>query len=385
MKERMDLKLIYRACVWVFIGLVALGQTLKSAEAESQKSGISGPGAPVEGDGSGGWRSGREGVRYQGSQPKPGWITSSQPLTTGSAVKRGLLPPVKPLLELHLRAAMICRGGDGKFYLTGASGDNVWDFNDGVELWRSEDLKNWDYLGLVWSVQRDGTWEKQPRDMDGRMITSVWSPEIHFMKGNYFICLSMAPDGISLLKSATGKPEGPYVKALKPDEPLAAGIDPTLFEDDNGKVYFTYGNPNKLARMKDDLSGLAEQFRRVELVDPDPTPSHHDVKCEPRGMYDLGHEGAVLFKHGGRYYLGAADQYEGRYSLCLAMSENIYGPYSGRHEAVPCGGGGNVFRDKDGHWWCAFFGNDTQSPWREKPGIVPITFNQDGSVRPVLE
>lgn len=36
-------------------------------------SGINGPGGPVVGDGSGGWRSGREGVRYKGPHPKPGW------------------------------------------------------------------------------------------------------------------------------------------------------------------------------------------------------------------------------------------------------------------------------------------------------------------------
>jgi hypothetical protein len=38
---------------------------------------------------------------------------------------------------------------DGNYYMTGASGDNIWDRNDGVELWRSSDLHQWDYLGLV--------------------------------------------------------------------------------------------------------------------------------------------------------------------------------------------------------------------------------------------
>lgn len=29
----------------------------------------------------------------------------------------------------------------------------------------------------------------------------------------------------------------------------------------------------------------------------------------------------------------------GRYSPMIAVSDNIYGPYRMRHEAVPCGGG----------------------------------------------
>ena len=35
-------------------------------------SGFSGPGEPVRGAGLGGWRNGREGVRYKGPSPKPG-------------------------------------------------------------------------------------------------------------------------------------------------------------------------------------------------------------------------------------------------------------------------------------------------------------------------
>ena len=98
-------------------------------------------------------------------------------------------------------------------------------------------------------------------------------------------------------------------------------------------------------------------------------------------MNDLGTEGAVLFKANGKYYLGAADDYQGRYSSCVAMSDNIYGPYHDRHETVPSGGGTGFFKDKKGNWWCSYFGNDSQSPWREKPGIVQIDFDKDGKIK----
>jgi hypothetical protein len=65
----------------------------------------------------------------------------------------------------------------------------------------------------------------------------------------------------------------------------------------------------------------------------------------------------------------------------VAMSTNIFGPYKNWEEAVPCGGGGNYFQGPAGFWYCTYFGNDDQSPWREKPGIVRIDFEPDGKIK----
>lgn len=344
-------------------------------------SGVSGAGSKVIGDGYGGWRSGAEGVVYLGANPKAGWSLKFDGMATDSAIINRLLPPIKPLLELHIRDTIIRLGGDGNYYMTGSTGDNIWDRNDGVELWRSKNLKKWDYLGLVWSIEKDGTWEREWRMLHNKLTRNVWAPEIHYIKKNYYITLSMAPGGIAILKSATGKPEGPYVHAFSADKPIANGIDATLFEDDNGKVYFTYGSAARITLMKDDLSGFAEEPRQIKLEDPDHDSKHHAAKCVTRGSNDIGHEGAVLFKANGKYYLGAADDWEERYSSVLTVSDNVYGPYRMRHEAVPTGGGTNYFKDKKGNWWCALFGNDSQSAWREKPGIVRVEFVKNGKVQ----
>lgn len=343
---------------------------------------ISGPGKPVIGDGGGGWRSGSDGIQYNGAYPPdPRWIKMDASKTTGSVVKEGLLPKIKPLMELHLRDAVICLGGDGNYYLTGSSGDNIWAYAAGVELWKSPDLKKWSYLGVVWNIEKEGSWEKKWQNLHGKPARALWAPEIHYLKGNYFICLSMPPGGISILKSSTGKPEGPYVHATTiTDKPFVNGIDPTLFEDEDGKVYFTWSGANRIALMKEDMTGFDGELKQIKLENPDHTPNHHAEKCVGRGMNDLGHEGAVLFKANGKYYLGAADSYEGRYSTCLSVSDNIYGPYTMRYESVPSGGGTNFFKDKNGGWWSTYFGNDSQSPWREKPGIVKVDFEADGKV-----
>jgi xylan 1,4-beta-xylosidase len=333
-------------------------------------SGISGAGEPVVGEGRGGWRSGASGVLYKGAHPKPGWDTNWGDHANGSAVKEGLIPPIKPLLELHLRDTVIRLGGDGNYYMTGSTGDNIWDRNDGVELWRSPDLKQWDYLGLVWSIERDGSWEKEWKQLHNQPARNVWAPEIYFIKSNYFIALCMAPGGCQILKSTTGKPEGPYRGALNPERPIAGGIDAMLFEDDDGKVYFSNGGGGRISLMKDDLGGIVES---------------HNIQYEKPAdgswtRNSIAQEGVSLFKRDGTYYLGGAAFYKGRYSSVVAISTNIFGPYAMWHEAVPCGGGGNYLKDKQGNWWCTYFGNDDQSPFREKPAIVRIEFAEDGKI-----
>ncbi len=338
-------------------------------------SGISGAGEPVAGAGVGGWRSGREGVRYKGAHPKPGWQLDwdEKGTGTGAAIKDGLFPNVKPILELHLRDTIIRQGGDGNYYMTGSSGDNIWDRNDGVELWRSKDLKKWDYLGLVWSVERDGTWQKEwHKDRNGNSMRDVWAPEIDYIKGNYYISMCMANTGTGILVSQTGKPEGPYVSPVKPDARLTGGIDATLFKDDDGKVYFTWGRGGTIYRMKDDMSGFDGEGHRIAIEKPADGSWTRD---------EVAMEGASLFKRGGKYYLTGAAFYKGRYSSVAAISDNIYGPYKLWHEAVPCGGGGNYFQDKHGNWWCTVFGNDEQVLWREKPGLVRVEFEKDGRIR----
>jgi beta-xylosidase len=370
------MKLCWKAAV--ALALCALGLNVlavgepNSTGVAARPGGISGPGTPlIAGSRPRGWVSGMVGL-----------VEASPERATGSAVKAGLLPAIKPLLNLHIRDTVIILGGDGNYYMTGSTGDNIWDFNDGVELWRSPDLQKWEYAGLVWSVMKEGTWEKTPRGLHGKPVVTIWAPEIHYLKklNTYVICLSMAPGGISLLKSTTGKPEGPYVNTVPGGQPLrSGGIDATIFEDDDGKVYFANGGGGTIYLMKDDLSGFAES-RAVKLENPDHNPAHHAARVVASGMNGFGHEGAILFKANGKYYHGAVDDYEGRYSSCVAIADNIWGPYTNWHETVPCGGGTNFFQDREGNWWCAFFGNDAAAPWREMPGIVRVDFDSAGKI-----
>jgi hypothetical protein len=75
-------------------------------------------------------------------------------------------------------------------------------------------------------AEKDGTWERQWR-WHRKAVRALWAPELHYVKRlkNYFITLSMPPGDRGILKSTTGKPEGPYVNGLANDGKLDGDID----------------------------------------------------------------------------------------------------------------------------------------------------------------
>lgn len=279
------------------------------------------------------------------------------------------LPGLRRLFEFPVRDTSVCVGPDHAYYLTGTTGHPAWwTRNEGIRIWRSTDLTNWVPLGLVWSFEKDATWQKPVKA--GRR--AVWAPEIHFIKGTFWLtyCVNWEGGGTGLLKSTSGKAEGPYVD-VKSDGPITAEIDASLFQDDDGKVYFVFQN-GKIARMKDDLSGLTEEPRCLK----------------PANFRHVGFEGAFLTKINGRYQLICAEFNErggdSTYDCMVASADNIYGPYGDRYEALAHAGHNMFFKDLNGNWWATFFGNDPKSPWRERPGLIPIRLDADGRIVPAV-
>ena len=275
--------------------------------------------------------------------------------------------PVRQLIDFPMRDTSVCLGPNSQYFLTGTTGSPTWwTNNDGVRLWKSLDLTNWVPLGLVWSFEKNATWQKS----DEHGNHALWAPEIHFIKDTFWIpyCIAGKLGGTGILKSTSGKPEGPY-KDIHPLGPLTAEIDASLFADSDGKVYFVFQN-GKIARMKEDMSGLAEPPRLLK----------------PANALQVGYEGAFLTKIGGRYTLVCAEfnQREGikTYDCMIANADSIYGPYGAPYLALPHAGHNMLFQDREGNWWSTFFGNDPQAPWRERAGLLPIYVDKSGHVQP---
>jgi hypothetical protein len=284
------------------------------------------------------------------------------------------MPEIKPLFNQFLRDTSIVLAGDGNYYMTGTTGGPESSVvTSDLSVWKSPDLVKWSPVRdkprastVVWNIDRDGSaWLKEITLRDGEPFRPLWAPEIHYLKGTFWIPFSVPRHGITILKSTSGKAEGPYVVAIKPDEPLSPGIDASLFQDDDGTVYSLYGG-GWIAKMKPDMSGLAEPYR-------------HIASASGR---EVGFEGVYMFKDHGVYNLCVADFVLGDYNTYVATAISLAGPWSERYLAVPHAGHANFFRDKNGRMWSTFFGNDRHSPFGAQPGIVPLMQDAKGRWRP---
>jgi hypothetical protein len=296
------------------------------------------------------------------------------------------LPGLRKLMDTPLRDTSICRGPDGTWHMTGTV-EPFWAFNQGIKVWSSKDLTNWTALGFVWKYG-GSPWHK----LYFEKKKPLWAPEIHFLKGTFWLTYSLPgwdgtgkTSGCGLLKSTTGKAEGPY-QDMHPDERLGDEIDASLFQEDDGTVYFLW-HSGKIARLKPDLSGLAEPYRWLKTTASDPDPKHHSGLCAGifgKDSFDhVGYEGMFVFKADGRYHLSCAENFEGRYSSTIATATNLFGPYGPRYEALPHAGHNTFFQDAQGRWWSTYFGSDSKAPWQERPGVLPIEFGPEGRIRPL--
>lgn len=310
---------------------------------------------------------------------------------------------VRPLFDTWMRDTFVTLAADGFYYLTGTTAApgkaHCWDWNDGLHLWRSSDLKTWDHLGLIWSLDRDATWQSKPvivapgqispsRDVMDEKRRAVWAPEIHYIKSKktwLIVACMNGGRGSFILRSKSGKPEGPYENIPgNAAGPILNNIDGSLFEEDDGTVYFV-GHNHFIARMKDDLSGLAEPVSRLQETPYEPEPYAEGVYIVKHdGKYHLVQTYWSFKKPDGKYsYLGPQYNHPSRhsYDVVVATADNIRGPYGPRYTAVVEGGHNNFFKDRDGRWWATMFGNPRGASAQTaaflcRPAIVPLRYEQ---------
>lgn len=103
---------------------------------------------------------------------------------------------------------------NGIYYLYVSTVDD----KSGVKAWKSEDLVNWEYGGLV---------TKEPT------TKAAYAPEVVYWNGDFYMYTSPGGNGHYVYKSSN--PLGPFVKQT---ENLGMGIDGHVFIDDDGKWYF---------------------------------------------------------------------------------------------------------------------------------------------------
>lgn len=323
---------------------------------------------------------------------------------------------IVPVMDQWMRDTYVMTGPDGYYYMTGTTATpgrifpagrvHCWDYNDGLYLWRSKNMQQWEAMGKIWGFDRDAAaWQQKGKALEPGAMSpnkdrldsfyrAVWAPELHYVKSKKkWLLIACINGGIGsfVLESVSGKPEGPYrnIKGNR-HQAIFPNIDLSLFEDDHGEVYLI-GHNHFIARMKEDLSDVAEPFRRLQE-----TPYQQEPYIE--GVFITRHEGkyqllqtiwSVKKADGTFSYLrDDKNKLDSLYSYDVVVAEgnNIYGPYGPRYAAILQGGHNNIFKDLDGRWWSTTFFNPrgimgTKFTVTCRPGLVPVKWI-DGKLRP---
>jgi hypothetical protein len=266
-----------------------------------------------------------------------------------------------PVSRLHtvkeirgIRDSFVFNSPDGYYYITGTTKDEKgdhWKGTNGVQIWRSRDLENFENIGKVFDYRENPAgWQN---NVSGGL--NCWAPEIIFYDNTFWITYSTAP-GCGLLKSAGGKIEGPY---LDMGRVVNRGIDSGFFLEDD-TLYLIWQN-GRIAPFSRDGRSMTDE----------PT------LLLPEDGQEAGYEGAGLIKVAGKYVLYAAEwngdtRIDGTYDMMYSVADNLYGPYRRREILVPHGGHGCLFFDKRGRLCYTIFGNDRTAPFRKGVGIGQI-------------
>lgn len=252
---------------------------------------------------------------------------------------------------MWLRDPYIYKGPDGYFYYTGTRLDRIlggakYDHaNEGVEIWRSKNLADWELLGVPVRLSMLSEFDdlvelasKKPHN-EGKAL--LWAPEIHSFDGKWYITHTTNSQRAALW--VANNPEGPY-KELIGIGKFGHRHDPSLYQDDDGRNYLLY-RATDIIEMKKDFSGFIGKKQEIK-------PSDRKI----------GHEGTYMIKVGKKYVVfGTAwstdKMRHGTYNLYYTTSDNIMGPYSERKWVGRFLGHGTPFKDNQGRWWMTAFTN----------------------------
>jgi xylan 1,4-beta-xylosidase len=268
--------------------------------------------------------------------PRPSDVGSEE-----SAVMRTYQNPILP--GTHPDPS-ICRVGDD-YYLVVSS----FEYFPGVPIFHSKDLVHFRQIGYV--LTRDSQLSlAQTKSSQG-----VFAPTIRHHNGTfYMVTTDMAGRG-SFYVTATD-PAGPWSDPIWVKESVFT-MDPSLFFDDDGKVYYTrHGEQREGAIFQAEIDIKTGQLRS------EPTQIW-------RGTGGIWPEGPHLYKVGGIYYLLISEggtSYD--HMVTVARSSSPRGPFEPydknpilTHRDLPshpiqATGHADLVQTKEGAWWMVLLG-----------------------------
>jgi sialate O-acetylesterase len=306
-------------------------------------------------------------LRNDAGLPASPFRTDDWPMLT--APRAALGNPVIP--GFHPDPSVVRVGSD--FYLVTSS----FEFFPGVPIFTSRDLVHWKQLGHVLTRASQLPLEK------ARPSGGIYAPTLRYHDGTYYMITTNVDGGGNFFVTAKD-PAGPW------SEPVwlrdFAGIDPSLFFDDDGTVYLT------------GLSRPPGQPRGIYQTRLDPKAGK--LLGPPRLVWDRTGtrypEGPHLYKIAGRYYLTIAEGgTEYGHMVKVARSDSPWGPFEPcprnpiltnrqTENDVPVQGTGHadLVEAPDGSWWTVFLAFRPVAGYFHHLGretfLAPVTWDAEG-------
>jgi alpha-N-arabinofuranosidase len=259
----------------------------------------------------------------------------------------------------------VCRVGDDYYLVT-----STFEYYPGVPIYHSKDLVNWNMIGHV--LHRP-----EQLDLDNVASTAgIYAPTLRYYNGVFYMITTLVTD------REGNKPKGNFiVTATKPEGPWsmphwiegAPGIDPSLFFDEDGKVYYCGNMTPENAELVD------RHYRNIWIQEID--LQTFQLKGE-RGILDskpyfekrtigspLAFEAPHLYKKDGNYYIVLAHGGTGLWhAVSIWKSNTPLGPWQGnpknpilthvddKTSGLNATGHADIFQTSTGDWWSVFLG-----------------------------
>ena len=227
---------------------------------------------------------------------------------------------INPIISGAHPDPSICRVGND-YYIVNSS----FEYFPGLPIHHSKDLVNWELIG--YGLHREDQCNGEMNLVDVQSDGGIHAPTIRYHKGTFYIITTNvynSGDGSpGLMRNfiITAKnPSGPWSKPHIIEG--APGIDPDIFFDDNGKVYFTgTHSPGDM-----NSNGIGEIWiQELDIKKWKLVGKRHTVWD---GIFGCCTEGPHIYKEHGLYYLLVAEGGTGKnHAVMIAASENILGPY----------------------------------------------------------
>jgi xylan 1,4-beta-xylosidase len=235
----------------------------------------------------------------------------------------------------------ICRVGK-TYYLVTSS----FEYFPGVPVYRSSDLAHWELIGYC--LDRDS----QLNVAEAISSRGIFAPTIRYHNGTFYMVTTNVDGGGNFYVTAKN-PAGPWSEPIWLDR---GGTDPSLFFDDDGKVYYTRHE------------GMGDGYIAQATLNLKTGRLEGCLKEIWRGTGGVWPEGPHLYKVNGRYFLMIAEggtSYD--HMVTIARSNSPWGPFipdpnnpilthRDRPESPIQALGHADMVETPGGWWMVFLG-----------------------------